>query len=279
MNIAIIGCGYVGSAVARYLKDRGYTITATTTTKERVSVLQKVAHRVVVARGDDEISLRTALKNQDAVLLSVAPTSNEQVDSNGYATTYLYTAKNLVAVLQELPQIKHLIYTSSCSVYGNTNGEWVNEDSELAPASQQAQVLYETEQILLQEKSKLRVCIFRLGAIYGLGRMPSKHSNLCGTTLPGTGENFTNWSHLDDIAAGIGFALQNQLDGIYNLVNDKPVLRREILDQICEINELSKVSWEPSKFTHQGNNVRVSNQKLKASGYKLIHSEIQISSL
>jgi nucleoside-diphosphate-sugar epimerase len=276
MNIAIIGCGYLGSGVARYLQtELGYIVTATTRTPERVAALQKIAAKVFVATGDDEISLYNALQNQDTVLLSVAPSGNEQVDTNGYTTTYLHTAKNLVTILQQLPQIKHLIYTSSCSVYGNTNGEWVNEDSVLAPTSEQAQILYETEQILLQAAS-VRVCIFRLGGIYGPGRMLNDRSSLCGTNLPGTGENFTNWSHLDDIAAGIGFAIQNRLDGIYNLVDDKPVLSREILDQICEINGLAKVSWEPSAFTRRGNNVRVSNQKLKASGYKLIHSEIQL---
>jgi nucleoside-diphosphate-sugar epimerase len=178
----------------------------------------------------------------------VAPSGSEQGNGNVYIETYLHTAKNLIRVLQQLPQIKHLIYTSSCSVYGDTNGEWVSEDSELAPVSQQAHVLYETEQILLQVASEqLRVCILRLGGIYGLGRMLSEYSSLCGTSLPGTGENFTNWSHLDDIVAGIGFVIQNQLHGIYNLVNDKPVLSS------C-----------------------IKNQKLKASGYKLIHSEVQI---
>ena len=51
MNIAIIGCGYVGTAVARYWSQQlGYAVTVTTTTQERVAELEPVAQRVVVER-------------------------------------------------------------------------------------------------------------------------------------------------------------------------------------------------------------------------------------
>lgn len=277
MKVTIIGCGYVGTAVACRLHQLGYFVTATTTTPERIPELEKVAQRAILLKGDDETSLISAIENQDAIVLSIAPRGNQQVDVDSYEATYLHTAKNLVAALQQVDSVKQLIYTSSCSVYGDTKGDWVSEDSIAAPVSKQAQILHETEQVLLQAVSKsLGVCILRLGGIYGPGRMLSTRSSLCGTNVAGTGENFTNWSHVDDIAAGIAFALQSQLQGIYNLVNDKPVIIRDLLDQVCELNQLAKVCWDKSAPMHRGNNVRVSNQKLKAAGYKLIHTQVEI---
>jgi len=45
MNIIIIGCGYVGMALAQHLQNMGHVITATTTTQERIEELEKVANQ------------------------------------------------------------------------------------------------------------------------------------------------------------------------------------------------------------------------------------------
>ncbi|MBE8967696.1 SDR family oxidoreductase [Nostocales cyanobacterium LEGE 12452] len=278
MKVAIIGCGYVGTAIARKLSDLNYLVTATTTTLERVTELQAVAQQVLVATGDNETSLLAALKNQDVGIVTIAPTGNEQVDEDGYKATYLHTAKNLVRILQQLPTVKHLIYTSSCGVYGNSNGEWVNEESPVVLDNEHAKILHDTEKILLAASSlNFKVCILRLGAIYGSGREIGKRfSKLAGTTRPGNGDNFTNWIHLDDIVSAVNFALTYELQGIYNVVNDTPLTSREMLDRVCEMNHLPLVEWDASLPRNKTNNQRVSNQKLKGLGYKLIHAETEI---
>jgi nucleoside-diphosphate-sugar epimerase len=278
MNVAIIGCGYVGTAIARQLSDLSYVVTATTTTLERVTELQAVAQQVLVATGDNESSLLAALENQDAVIVTVAPTGNEQVDENDYKATYLHTAKNLVGILEQVPTVKHLIYTGSCAVYGNRNGEWVNEESPVVLDNEHAEILYDTEKILLAASNlKRKVCILRLGAIYGSGReIGERFSKLAGTIRPGNGEHFTNWIHLDDIVSAVNFALTDALQGIYNVVNDTPLTSRQMFDRVCEINNLPPVEWDESLPRNKTNNRRVSNQKLKGLGYKLIHPETEI---
>lgn len=279
MNVAIIGCGYVGTAVARHwYQNRGYYITATTTSKERVSELEQVAQRVVIMRGDNETAMQAVVQNQDAVLLSIAPTSDRQVESHIYEETYLHTAKNLVWALQYAPTVKQLIYTGSYAVYGNTNGAWVNEESPVAPVNKRGEVLHETEQILLQAKRKnLRVCILRLGGIYGPNRqLVERFSQFAGTTRPGDGEYFTNWIHLDDIAAAIDFVLLHRLQGIYNLVDDVSWVTRHLIDRVCERQCLPAVFWDASRSNLRPYSVRVSNQKIKAAGYKFIHPKILV---
>lgn len=59
MNIAIIGCGYVGCAVAQLWQQKtNFMITATTTTPERVRTLQTLAHKVVVIQGHNREGLK-----------------------------------------------------------------------------------------------------------------------------------------------------------------------------------------------------------------------------
>ena len=277
MNVAIVGCGYVGTAVARHWhQDNQHHITATTTTKERLSELEQVAQRVIVIKGDDETGLKSVVQDQDLILLSVAPTRS--LDGNSYEQTYLRTAQNIVKALQQAPTVKQLIYTGSYSVYGDKNGAWVDEESPLTPANQNGEILAETEQVLMAASSEdLKVCILRLGGIYGPGRELTKiFSRAFGTTRPGTGEDFTNWIHLNDIVGAVDFAASEKLQGIYNLVNKEPQSSRDLLDRLSEQYDLPKVIWNPSEQQVRPYNTRVSNQKLEAAGYKFIHPEIML---
>ncbi|MFB8787359.1 MAG: SDR family oxidoreductase [Potamolinea sp.] len=279
MNITIIGCGYVGTALAEYWHQKqSHLITATTTTNERVEELEKVADKVVVMKGDDATAMQSVVQNQDVVLVSVAPISDRQVSAEGYAETYLPTAKNLIAALSNAPTAKQIIYLSSCSVYGNRNGEWVDETVTIEPPDKLGQVLAQTEQILLSAKSEdVKVSILRMGGIYGPEReLGKRFIRIAGKTLPGTGESFMNWIHLDDIVCAVDFVLVNQCGGIYNLVNDVTMRIRDLCDQICDRENLPKVLWNPSEPSQRDFNTRVSNQKLKAAGYKFIHPDKMI---
>jgi nucleoside-diphosphate-sugar epimerase len=272
MNVAIIGCGYVGYAVAQYWQQKlNFFVSATTTSPERVPVLESVAQRVTVTQGNDLDSLKSVLHNQDAVLLSVGAKG-----ADVYEETYLQTAKSLVSVLGQIPSVKQLIYTGSYAVYGDRNGVWVDEETPLAPANLNAQILRKTEDVLLSASNEnLRVCILRLGGIYGPGRELVKIFNrYSGTTRPGNGEDITNWIHLDDIVGAVEFARNQRLEGIYNLVDDAHLTSREMLDSLFEKHNLPKVIWDTSVKSIRPYNAWVSNEKIKEAGYQLIHSQI-----
>lgn len=274
-KVAIIGCGYVGTAVACHWQKQGYFVTVTTTREERVAELEEVADQVVIMQGNDAQAVHSLVQNQDICLLSVAPISTRQVEVEVYRETYIPTVKNLVAALMETPTFKQLIYLSSCSVYGNKNGEWVDETSGVDTDNEYNQVLYEAEQILLNSAPEdLSVCILRLGGIYGPGRELIKRlSRLAGKTLPGSGESFACWIHLDDIVTAVDFAYQNRLKGIYNLVNNLRWTSRELCDYVCDNQGLERVIWDATKPSFRALNARINNQKIKAAGYPLIHPE------
>jgi nucleoside-diphosphate-sugar epimerase len=178
--------------------------------------------------------------------------------------------------LGQIPSVKQLIYTGSYAVYGDRNGVWVDEETPLAPANLNAQILRKTEDVLLSASNEnLRVCILRLGGIYGPGRELVKIFNrYSGTTRPGNGEDITNWIHLDDIVGAVEFARNQRLEGIYNLVDDAHLTSREMLDSLFEKHNLPKVIWDTSVKSIRPYNAWVSNEKIKEAGYQLIHSQI-----
>lgn len=270
VNAVILGCGYVGRAVAQHWQP-SLTVTATTTTPDRVPELAAIAHQAVVVQGNDEAGLRSLLQNQDLVLLSVGAPNAE-----AYEATYLQTAKTLVAALQDAPTVQQVIYTGSYAVYGDQKGAWVDEESAIAPANRNGEILAKTEQVLLRAASDaLKVCVFRLGGIYGPGREIVKiFGRAAGTTRPGTGEDIANWVHLDDIVGAIDFARQQQLTGLYNLVCNVPMTNHALLDLMCQQNNLPPVSWDPTQSSLRPYNARVANQKLRRAGYQFIHPEI-----
>lgn len=272
MNVAIVGCGYVGYSVARHWRQElGFFVTATTTSPDKVTALEVVAQKVAVVNGNDAAALKSVLENQDTVLLSVGAKN-----ANLYEETYLHTAQTLVSVLKETPTVKQVIYTGSYSVYGDKNGDWVDESSPVTPASKNGDILAQTEEILLSASNEnTKVCIMRLGGIYGPDRELVKiFGRAAGTTRPGNGEDVTNWIHLDDIVAAIEFARSNQLQGIYNLVDDANLTSRELLDRVFTQHNLPKVVWDSSQKSSRPYNALVSNQKIKTAGYQLIHPQM-----
>lgn len=271
-SIAIIGCGYVGSEVARYWKTNGFTVTVTTTKSDRISELEAISDRVLVVRGDDPTGLKTVLQNQDVVVLSIGAKTREE---SIYRNTYLTTAQNLVHLLPEFPEVRQIIYTGVYSLYGDRNGDLVDETFPVSPTSIRSQILWETENILLSATTETRkICILRLGGIYGRDREIAKiFKRMAGQTLAGKGENISNWVHLEDIVGAIDFVKEKQLGGIYNLVCDEQIPRRELLNRVCQAHNLSAISWDEQEINYPYN-VRVSTQKIKDTGFQFIHPQL-----
>lgn len=70
MNIAIIGCGYVGYAVGKYWhSNSNFMLTVTTTSPERIPILETITPQVIVTPGKDLVGLKAVLKNQKCCLV------------------------------------------------------------------------------------------------------------------------------------------------------------------------------------------------------------------
>jgi nucleoside-diphosphate-sugar epimerase len=276
MKIAVIGCGYVGSAIARFWRESGHQVTVTTTSSAKVPELEKIANRVVVMKGNDLNAIEDVVAGQNVILLSIGA-RDRRIEV--YREIYLETAKNLVKALDRSDSLEQLIYTSSYGILGDKKGEWVNEESPVAPNSEHSEILYETERVLATAQTEnLKVCILRLAGIYGGGReLINIFKNASDTIRPGKGEDFTNWVHLEDIVNALELIRLKQLKGLYHLSSDEPLTKKEFFERLFAKHNLPSVRWtdENSNSSRSQNvNLRLSNQKIINAGFKLIHPQI-----
>ncbi|MBU6384139.1 MAG: SDR family oxidoreductase [Verrucomicrobia bacterium] len=265
MNIVIIGCGYIGMEAAAIWKKKGLHVTSTTRHPERLDALSKVSQKSVILKevGDAE-ELVPLIADNEVIVVTIGADSPDQ-----YESAYLNTAQLIRHLALEMDMPRHLIYTSSTSVYGDHKGQWVDETSELLATSDQGKILIETEQQYLSlEEIGWTPCILRLAEIYGPGRELSRRvKQFHGHVLPGSGDHYTNMVHEKDCASALDYALRHHLEGIYNLSDDEHPTRKELYDAISQKFQLPKVKWDPTHTPLHTGNKRVSNHKIKAEGF------------
>lgn len=253
----IVGCGYLGSALARRFRERG-SVAVTTRSEERQPSLLEIADSVHLLKSPEDL-IEIAIR-YDTILFTVGADSGAH-----YRQAYLQNGEYLAEALKRSSRKKQLIYTSSTSVYGDHDGEWVDEESPLKGENAQTQILRETENLLLSSATYGHsIAIFRLGGIVGPGReVADRLKRLAGSALPGDGESYVNLSPLEKIVDAIELALDRKLEGIYNLCSDHHPKRKDFYDEICRERGLPPVSWDATKESVHGGNKRVSSEKFR----------------
>ena len=223
MRVLIVGCGYVGSALGTELLRLGHEVFGVRRSAESAAALAGTGIKPVVA----DITRREDL---NAIPLPfdwvVNTTSSSKGDVDDYREVYLQGTRNLVDWLSAAPP-KKFVYTSSTGVYGQMDGSLVSESSSAQPSTPTAQVLIETEKVLLDAARTLKfpAVILRVAGIYGPGRGYHLTQFLKGEAkIAGQGERLMNMIHRDDVVGAILAALKSGRAGeIYNAVDDEPV--------------------------------------------------------
>lgn len=195
----VLGAGFLGSALAR----------AAVTAGARVLSIDPTAVGVDVRGcGYDAAVLREARARllPAVVFCCMATRGGSAAD---YARCYLHTVEQLRAVV---PQAK-LVFCSSTSVYGETQGCRVTEQSPAAAKGERAALLLRAEQAVLAAGG----AVARLAALYGEGRCELLRRHAAGEPqLPGAEDRFLNYVHVEDAAAAL-LLLAHAPAGVYNV--------------------------------------------------------------
>lgn len=202
--------------------------------------------------------------------------SSTRGGADEYRSVYLNGTKNLIDWLSAQPP-KRFVYTSSTSVYGQTDGSLVKESSPTDPGSETSRLLVETEKLLLAaaHEKAFPAIILRVAGIYGPGRGHLFQQYLRNEAkIAGKGDRIINMIHLDDLVGIIITALKSGRAGeAYNAVDDEPVAQIHFFRWLSET--LGK--WMPPFAPAEDDAVRkrgvtnkkVSNRKIKMElGYQ-----------
>jgi nucleoside-diphosphate-sugar epimerase len=254
-SVLIAGCGYVGSAAARLFAEEGWEVIGWTRTGE--SAERPTAGGISMS-AVDITDLETVRRNSFAADVVVHCASS---GADSYLRVYRDGAANLAACFPNA----RIIFTSSTSVYPQRDESSVTEESPAEPDSENAQILRQAEKIVLSHNG----VVLRVAGIYGPGRSFLLRSVLNGTSV--ISNRFVNQVHRDDVASAISFVARSPgVDSprIFNVVDDTPVPRAEILDWLSARLGLSLSSSLGTAEPKRGrSNKRVSNAKLRAFGW------------
>ncbi|MHC5112590.1 MAG: NAD(P)H-binding protein [Planctomycetota bacterium] len=257
----IIGCGYVGEAVAKVLLERGHHVVGTVTTSERQQQLSARGVEANVVQLPECRHLETILAGCDALLFSAGPGRN-----GDYRALFRHGAARIVQAARTVG-LTRMLFTSSTRVYGHEDGSWVDESSETSLCDEKGTELLAAETAFLEGVTALpfraTAAVLRLGGIHGPGReLRARIIRSAGASLPG-GQAFVNLVHLNDIVHVIAGMIERDEYGVFNVVGDTHVTRRELYDSILRNENLDPVHWTEEDSSRPRFGKRVKNERIR----------------
>jgi nucleoside-diphosphate-sugar epimerase len=256
----IVGCGYVGEALASRLVGQGHEVFGLRRTAADLPA------GVVGLKGDVSVSggLGALPTGLDSVVYCVGA---KKRDEGAYRAAYLDGLGQVIqALVDEGQSPSRILFTSSTSVYGQMRGEWVDESSPTHPRSFAGEIMLSAERLL--QGSRFPSTVLRLGGIYGPGRTRLIDRVRRGEPLARSAEPaYTNRIHRDDAAAALAHLLAlPEPDATYVGVDEDPADLGEVMRWIAERQGVALVEAEASQALAAGSR-RCRNAALLASGF------------
>jgi nucleoside-diphosphate-sugar epimerase len=208
----IIGCGDIGRRIAHIAQSKGESVRALVRTAQSRSELQNLKIDVIQADLDDEIE---ALDVDDVRIVYLAPPPRKG--------THEIRMKHLLKALTGNPET--FLYLSTTGVYGDCNGQWVDESRPAAPRADRAMRRLDAEQQLISAAARhgWRYVIMRVAGIYGARRLPLQRIKERQPVLRADQAPFTNRIHEDDLAEiTLGLLEKGGSGEIYNVTDGHP---------------------------------------------------------
>lgn len=277
-TVAILGCGYVGIELGRRLVE-GEEFDRVLGVRRSDSGMDSMrAAGIEAVQGDltDEETL-SALPSVDLVVFAA---SSGGRGASAARQTYVDGQQAVlehVASREDPPD--RYVYTSSTGVYGDHDGELVDEATPIAPDTERQQVLADAEAVALEQTQEAGIdgTVARFAGLYGPGRYRIDRY-LEGPVT----EGILNMVHRDDAAGALEFLARTNTarNEVVLVVDDEPVSKWELADWLaaeCDrpqppkqtISErLADESLSAGARQRIESNKRCSNEKLRSFGYE-----------
>ena len=207
-------------------------------------------------------SLKPKLEDANYILVSIPPIDGKDIVAN-------YLDSNF----KNLKNCKWITYLSATSVYGDHNGNWVNEESVTKPTSQSGinRLKAENTWINLSNKINFPVQIFRLAGIYSNEFNILKRLKIGKVQIVDKKNHFFSRIHVEDIANILFKSLNNfKNNEIYNICDDKPASQSEVASfgaKLLNLQQPNQVKLEEVESEMLQNfykdSKKVDNKKMK----------------
>ncbi|MDA0841053.1 MAG: SDR family oxidoreductase [Planctomycetota bacterium] len=257
-RILIAGCGDVGTALGLQLFQAGHQVFGV----RRNAHLLPEAITPIAADITNLEEINDLPEDLDFLFFTAAPDSSTE---EAYESTYRAGLRNLLQSLKD-QSIRRVFFTSSTSVYAQSDGEWLDEDSPAEPLDFRGRVILSTEALLLE--GPYPSTVLRAGGIYRPGSLRLLESVRSGKAVSIHGPPvYTNRIHLEDVAGALAHLMNLESpETLYLGVDDYPCDLREVVQWMARKIGVTPPTEDNFERRHLSSK-RCSNAKLRASGY------------
>ncbi|MEK9629975.1 MAG: SDR family oxidoreductase [Nitrospinota bacterium] len=264
-NLFCFGFGFTAKALAQRLPNAEWEVSGTS--RERNDKDSEVGVLPFDGTGPSK-EIGQALSRATHLLITIPPQVEGEV-----------VLKHFGPKIAENNKFKWIGYISSTGVYGDTQGEWVDESSPLQPQSELNKRRVEAEKawIHFAEKHGLPVMIFRCVAIYGPNRnllVSVKQGRARRIKKPGL---VFSRIHVEDLAQTLDASIRNPKSGeIYNVSDDEPSPPWETVEYACSLLNVEPPPLIPFESAELSELARGFYKTCKRVGNKKIKEELGV---
>ncbi len=228
-SVLIAGCGYVGQRLARRLQaDDGAMVHALVSSPVSVEPLQGQYSSIAAIDLDRTVSADTLLPTAAQIYYFIPPPAEGKHDSR---------LPRFLGLLEQEHLPQRILLISTSGVYGNCNGEWIDETRPVAPAVERAQRRLDAEQQLQRwaREHGVETVILRVAGIYGPGRLPLARLRKGLPMVAETDAPWTNRIHVDDLVTVCHQAMRYAPSGeIYNVSDGHPGNMTDYFNRVAD---------------------------------------------
>lgn len=261
MRLVIVGYGYSSRAIHAALDDKVEQLTVTCRTPEKAALLKAEGLNAVIFDGTaPSPELGVALANATHLVMSAGP------DDKGDPLLRNHE-------IGRANKLRWVGYLSTVGVYGNHDGAWVDESTELRPVSKRSVQRVAAERSWQRRQDVLGIAYsaFRLAGIYGRNRSALDKVRAGTARRIIKSDQVFNRIHVDDIARVVAAAAKAHMDGIFNVTDDEPCAPQDVVAHaatLLGVEPPPEVPFEEADLSAMGRsfygeNKRVSNAKIK----------------
>lgn len=229
----IIGCGYIGKALgARGLLD-GKLVNGVVFSLESSLQLRKIGIEPVAMNLDQALD-QLPLEGEEQIFYFAPP------PDSGIRDTRM---SRVLGALRKRRCSPRIVYISTTGVYGDCQGEWVDEKRPVKATTDRARRRLDAENTLLEwgMQGEGEAVILRVAGIYGPGRLPLARLR---QELPMIHESQAPWTnriHADDLVSVCEAAMTVGAHGeIYNVSDGHPGNMAEYFNLVADLAELDR---------------------------------------
>lgn len=262
-EVLIIGCGFLGEAAAELFSARGNTVLGLVRGPESMASLAGRSFASAACDVTDDASVEALTPLVRNVPLAIYCVSSGRGGVDTYSAVYRDGLRRVL----ELWNPGRIIFVSSTSVYGQTDGSWVTEEAPAIPDRETGRILLEAEQIALAAGGG----VARLSGIYGPGRSVLLKKFLSGEALlEDGGHRWINQIHRDDAAAALARLGEPVVPaGLYDVTDNTPATQREVYSWMADFLKRPLPPEGPADMNRKRGwtSKRISNAKLRSAGW------------